>query len=349
MKLGGISNRHSIGVAGTRIRWDLARIVFCVCVVVFLGWVGVAGATDGQRYQVVKEIALGSATKWDYAAVDAVHARLFLSRGTYVQVLNSHSGEVVGEIKNTAGVHGFAFAPDLNRGFVSNGRTNTVTVFDLETLATLQQVPVTGINPDAIVYDAPSQRIFTFNGRSHDITVIDARRLVVVATLKAAGKPEFAVSDGVGHIYVNIENQAGEMQVIDTASDAIINTWPLANCEEPSGLSIDRQHARLFSTCKNGVMAITNAHTGGQVAQVGIGQGPDASIFDEKRQNALSSNGRSGTLTVVHEDDASHFRVITDLATAKGARTMALDKASDRIYLPTVANNQFTLIVVQSR
>lgn len=349
MKLGRSSNRRFVGAGRARSSGGLACIAYCACVVMFFGWVGAASAADGERYQVVQEIGLGSVTKWDYVAVDAVHAHLFLSRGTYVQVLNSHNGEAVGEIKDTEGVHGFAFASELHRGFVSNGRSNTVTVFDLETLRILKQVGVTGTNPDAIVYDAPSQQIFTFNGRSRDITVIDAKRLTVRATLKAAGKPEFAVSDGLGHIYVNIENQAGEMQVIDTASDAVINTWTLANCEEPSGLSMDRRHARLFSTCKNGVMAITNAHTGDQVAQVKIGQGPDASIFDEKTQNAFSSNGRSGTLTVVHEDDPSHFRVITDLVTAKGARTMALDEASDRIYLPTITNNQFTLIVVQGR
>lgn len=315
-----------------------------------IGWgIPAFAAGPDSHYVVTNQISLGAATKWDYAAVDSANEHLFLSRGTYVQVLNSRTGRGVAEIKDTMGVHGFAFAPDLNLGFISNGRTNTVTVFDLKTLKALKQIPVGGENPDAIVYDARSNQVFTFNGKSHDISVIDGRALTVKATIPAAGKPEFAVSDGVGHIYVNIENQEGEIQVLDTVSNSIVDMWHLTNCVKPTGLSIDRQHWRLFSACRNGVMAITDARTGKQVAQVKIGEGPDATIFDEKTQSALSSNGRSGTLTIVHEDDPMHFRVVADLATAKGARTMALDALSQRIYLPTIVGDVFTLIVVHSQ
>jgi len=349
----GISNALSRPSKNPRIGSVCAVLVpafFDVLFALAIGWGAPAFATEpDSQYVVTNQISLGAATKWDYAAVESVHEHLFLSRGTYVQVLNSRTGKRVAEIRNTMGVHGFAFAPDLNRGFISNGRSNTVTVFDLKTLKVLKQIPVTGENPDAIVYDARSNQVFTFNGKSHDISVLDGKALTVKATIPAAGKPEFAVSDGVGRIYVNIENQEGEIEVLDTTSNSIVGTWHLTNCAEPTGLSIDRQHWRLFSTCRNGVMAITDARTGEQVTRVKIGEGPDATIFDEKTQSALSSNGRSGTLTIVHEDDPSHFRVVADLETAKGARTMALDALSRRIYLPTIVDDIFTLIVVQSQ
>jgi len=283
--------------------------------------------------QVLQRWQLGGAGGWDYLTVDSMH-RLFLSRGTQVDVVDTQSGKVLGTIPNTQGVHGIALAPDLHRGFTSNGRADSVTVFDLDTLKTIQEVKVPAHNPDCILYDPVGKHVFTFDGRSKDVTVLDASTLAVVATILVPDKPEFAQDDHAGHIFVNIESDPGQMVVIDSRRLAVQSTWPLPGCNSPTGLAIDRAHRRLFSVCDGNVMAVTNADSGAQVAQVPIGRGPDAAAYDAKRGLVFSSNGE-GTLTVVRQQSADHYRALDTVKTQAGARTMALDPATGRVYLVT--------------
>jgi YVTN family beta-propeller protein len=294
-----------------------------------------ANADSGMpaKMQVIQRWKIGGGGGWDYLTVDGRH-RLFLSRGTQVDVVDTQSGTVIGTIPDTQGVHGIALAPDLHRGFTSNGRADSVTVFDLDTLKTLQEVKVPAHNPDCIVYDPTGKHVFTFDGRSKDVTVLDAMTLAVVATIPVPDKPEFAQDDDAGHIFVNIESEAGQMVVIDTHKLTVQSTWPLPGCSSPSGLAIDRRHHRLFSVCDGNVMAVTNGETGAQVAQVPIGKGPDAAAYDEKRGLVFSSNGE-GTLTVVRQESADHYSVLDTVKTQAGARTLALDPASGRVYLVT--------------
>lgn len=247
-------------------------------------------------------------------------------------VLDADSGAVKGDIPDTPGVHGIAVAHEFGRGFISNGRANTVTIFDLKTLKTIGTVN-TGENPDAIFYDAGSKRVIAFNGRSHDVTAINAADGKVAGTLELGGKPEFAASSGNGDVFVNIEDSS-ELVEMDARNLAVLHRWPLSPCKQPSGLAMDAKNLRLFSVCGNGVMAVVNANTGKVVATPAINTGPDAAAFDPRTRLAFSSNGRSGTLTVVHEDSPDNFTVIDTVATRKSARTMALDTKSHKIFLP---------------
>ncbi|WP_295993783.1 hypothetical protein [Rugamonas sp.] len=302
-----------------------------------------ANAHAAPAYTVQQKWSLGEAGKWDYTDIDPVRHRLFITRGTRVQVLDLPSGRVAGEIANTAGVHGVAFAQDLKLGFTSNGRANSVTVFDLDTLEIKQQLPIPGANPDAILYEPQSHKLYTFNGNSGDVTVIDAVALKVVATIKVGGKLEFAVGDGAGKIFFNIEDKS-EIGVIDVASNKLDARWKLAGCEEPSGLAFDQQHARLFSVCQNKIMAVTDSKTGKRVADVAIGEHPDAAMYDAASATVFSSNG-GGTLSVIRQIDADHYEA-SQTATAKGARTMAMDHASQTVYLPAAVDQVFTVLVV---
>jgi DNA-binding beta-propeller fold protein YncE len=283
--------------------------------------------------KVVRRIAAGGSGGWDYALVDPAAHRLYVTRATRVMVFDTESGKTVGEIPNTSGVHGVALVPDLNRGFTSNGKTGTVSVFDSRTLKVLDEVKVTGDKPDAIAYDPVSKRVFTFNGGSGNATAIDPATNKVAGIVALSGKPEFAVSDGKGTMFVNIEDKS-EIVAFDSRSLAVKSHWPLAPCEEPSGLAIDREHRRLFAGCSNRMMAVVDADTGKVVATAPIGSGVDANAFDPATRLAYSSNG-DGTLTVVHEDSPDKYTVVETVATEPGARTMALDEATHTIYLPT--------------
>lgn len=293
-----------------------------------------SGAAAGGEMQVLQRWKLGGAGGWDYLSVDSSTHRLFLSRGTRVDVVDLNSGKIVGAIADTQGVHGIAFAKDLNRGFTSNGRANSVTVFELDSLKTVKEVTVPGKNPDAILFEPVNKRVITFNGASKDATVLDASSLAVIGSIPLPDKPEFAVEDGRGNIFVNIESDPGQMVVIDGKSLAVKSTWPLTGCNSPSGLAIDTARNRLFSVCDGKVMAVTDSATGRQVALVPIGEHPDAAAYDPKRAAAFSSNGE-GTLTIVHQDAADRYSVTGNLPTQRGARTMALDAATGRIYLVT--------------
>ena len=273
---------------------------------------------------------------WDLLAVDSQREHLFLSRSDRVQVLQTGDGTLAGTIQGTDHVHGIAIAEALSRGFTTNGASNSVTEFDLGTLQRIRDIRVSGQSPDAIVYDAFSHRLFVFNARSNNASVIDPASGKEIATIAFEGNPELGASDGKGHIFVNIEDKA-ELAEIDAQAMRVTHAWPLPGCEEPSGLAMDVAHGRLFSVCQNGTMAITDAGSGRQVARVAIGEGPDGAAFDPSMQTIFSPNGKSGSLTIVHEDDPEHYRVVQTLATQASARTIALDPGSHRLYLPAAS------------
>ena len=283
-------------------------------------------------YHLLKKVVLGGEGFWDYLTVDSVGRRVYISHGTKVVVVDADMYETVGEIPDTQGVHGIAIANDVGRGFTSNGRSNNVTIFDLKTLKVLGQV-ATGSNPDAIIYDPASHRVFTFNGRSADSTAIDAASGAVVGTIPLGGKPEFAAADGRGTVFVNIEDLS-RVAVIDSKALSVKAKWPLAPCEEPSGMAMDIEHRRLFIGCHNKIMAVVDADSGKIVATPAIGKGVDANKFDPGTGLAFSSNG-DGTLTVVHEDSPSKYTVIENVSTQRGARTMAIDEKTHNVFLVT--------------
>jgi len=287
-------------------------------------------APGSSGYHLIKKITLGGEGGWDYITFDSPTRRLFISRQTKVIVLDVDSEKVVGEIPNTEGVHGIALAPEFNRGFTSNGRAGTVTIFDMKTLAVIDTVQA-GTNPDAIVYDPVSKRVFAMNGRSSNSTAIDAATGKVVGTIALSGKPEFAVSDGAGHVYVNIEDKS-EMWQIDSQKLTATTHWSLAPCKEPSGLAMDLEHRRLFSGCDNKMVAVVDADTGKVIATPEIGDGVDANGFDPGTGFVFSSNGESGTLTVIHEDTPDKYTVVENVPTQKSARTMALDPKTHEVF-----------------
>jgi hypothetical protein len=289
-----------------------------------------APGTGASGYQLVKTVPVGGDGFWDYLFVDGDARRVYISHGTHVVVMNADTYAIVGDIPDTQGVHGIAVAPELGRGFTSNGRTDNVTVFDLKSLKTLNTVKV-GANPDAILYDPLTRRVFTMNGRSHDTTAINAADGTVAGTLDLGGKPEFAVADGMGGIYVNIENTS-EIVHFDGQNLTLLSRWPLAPCQEPSGLAIDPKNRRLFAGCHNKMMAVVDADTGKVIATPAIGEGVDGNAFDPDTDCAFASNGE-GTLTVVHEDSASSFTVLENVPTKRSARTMALDRKTHNIFL----------------
>jgi hypothetical protein len=291
-----------------------------------------AGEAPPGGYQLLKKVVLGGEGFWDYLCIDSDARRLYISRGTRVMVVDADSYEQVGEIPNTEGVHGIAIAPDVGRGFTSNGRAGTVTIFDLKTLKVLGEAK-TGENPDAIIYDPASHRVFTFNGRSGDSTAINAADGKVAGTVALGGRPEFAGADGKGQVYVNLEDK-NMVAVVDASGLSVKSKWPLAPCEEPSGMAIDREHRRLFIGCHNQMMAVMDADNGRIVATPPIGRGVDANRFDPETGLAFSSNG-DGTLTVVHEDSPEKFSVIENVQTQRGARTMEIDPKTHRVFLVT--------------
>jgi DNA-binding beta-propeller fold protein YncE len=290
-----------------------------------------AGKSSGARYHLAGKMPVAGDEGWDYLTLDSASRRLYVSRGTRVVVLDLDSQKTAGEISGTEGVHGVALAPDLHRGFTSNGRSSTVTIFDTGTLATISTVKTTGENPDAILYDPASRRVFTFNGRGKNATAIDAATGAVAGTIPLDGKPEFAAADGKGRVFVNIEDK-NEITVIDSRGLKAEKSWPLSGCEEPTGLAMDQAHRRLFSVCHNKVMDVLDADSGRVVASVPIGAGVDAAAYDPSASLAFASNGE-GTLTVIEQTGPDAYRVIENAATQRSARTMALDEKTHRIYL----------------
>jgi DNA-binding beta-propeller fold protein YncE len=284
-------------------------------------------------YHVVKTIPIGGPGKWDYDIVDSEARRVYVSHSTHVVVLDTDSGATVGDIADTSGVHGIALASDLGRGFTSNGKANTVTIFDLKTFKTIDTVKTGGLNPDAIFYDAGTKRVFAFNGKSSNATAIDAASGKVAGMIPVGGKPEFAAGDDQGHVFVNVEDKSLLLE-IDAQKLAVLHRWPLTGCKEPSGLAFDQKNHRLFSVCGNKKMMVVNSETGKIVTTIAIGEDPDAAGFDPGTQLVFSSNGESGDLTVIHEDSADKYTVMETVPTKKYARTMAIDLKTHNIFLP---------------
>jgi DNA-binding beta-propeller fold protein YncE len=291
-----------------------------------------AVAAAGPGYKVVNTYKIGGDGGWDYLTADAAARRLYISRATHVMVLDLDSGKNVGDIADTPGVHGIALAPELGRGFTSNGREGTVSVFDLKTLATSSKIKV-GQNPDAILYDPATRRVFTFNGRSQDATAIDAANGTVVGTIKLDGKPEFAASDGKGEVFVNIEDKS-ELTAIDVKQLVVKTKWPLAPCESPSGLSMDKKNRRLFVGCENKMMAVVDADSGKVLAAPTIGDGVDATAFDDETGLAFASCGE-GVLSVIREESPEKFMLAETIPTQMGARTLALDSKTHKVFVVT--------------
>jgi DNA-binding beta-propeller fold protein YncE len=292
-------------------------------------------AQEGAGYHLVHTYKIGGEGFWDYMLVDAQHRHLFVSHSTHVVVLNADTGKIVGNIPNTEGVHGIAIAPKLNRGFISDGEANAVTIFNLTTLKTIGTVKVTGKDPDCIIYDPASERVFTFNGDSQNSTAIDARSGKVVGTIELGGDPEYAVADGRGHVYNNLESTSEQVE-IDSHTLKITKRWPLAPCEHPSGIAMDLAHRRLFAGCRNETMAVTNPDTGKVVATFKIGSMVDACRFDSGTQLAFcSSGGGTGTLAVVREDSPDKYTLLGHVKTEAYARTMALDPKTHHVFLVT--------------
>jgi DNA-binding beta-propeller fold protein YncE len=289
-------------------------------------------AQGGPGYKVVQTWKLGGEGFWDYLTADGDSGRLFITRGTRVMVVDTTSGKLLGEIPDTQGVHGVALAATLGQGFTSNGREDTVSVFDLKSLAVQKKIKV-GSGPDAILYEPFSKRVFTFNGRGQDTTAIDTAKGEVAGTLALGGKPEFPVTDTKGTVFVNIEDKS-EIVAFDPVKLAVKARWKLAGCEEPTGLSFDAKTRRLFAGCGNKVLAVVDADSGKVVATPAIGDGCDATAFDAERNLVFASAG-DGTITVIHEDSADKYTVLQTVTTQKGARTMTVDAKTHQLFTVT--------------
>lgn len=281
-------------------------------------------------YAVTHRARLGADGGWDYLTVDTGAHRLYISRATHVQVVNTDNDSLVGDVPNTAGVHGIAIDAASHRGYTSNGRDSSVTVFDTRSLLPLMKVKVQASNPDAILFDADSRRVFTFNGGSSNATAIDVSRPAVVGLIALGGKPEYMNSDGKGTIFVNIED-THEIVAFDARTLRIRSRWVLAGCEEPTGQALDRAHNRLFAVCGNKVMVVINSLTGASVATVPIGEGSDGVVFDDVHQLAISANGE-GSMTFVHEDAPDKYSVQQTLPTMARARTLTIDQRTHKLY-----------------
>lgn len=287
------------------------------------------GATG---YHLLQKIEVGGEGGWDYLTLDNEARRLYVSHATHVIVIDVDKAAIVGDIPNTNGVHGIAIASDLGRGFTSNGRDSKVTIFDLKTLKVLGEATV-GKNPDAIIYDISTHRVFAFNRGSSDVTAIEAANGMVVGTIALGGHPEFATADGKGGVYVNLDDKS-EVVALDSRKLTVKNRWSVAPGEDPSGMAIDSQHQRLFSVCGNKKMVVSDYIKGVVVTTVPIGTGTDAAAFDPGAKMIFSSNGE-GTLTVVREDSGGKYSVVENASTQRGARTMAVDPKTHKVYLAT--------------
>jgi YVTN family beta-propeller protein len=287
---------------------------------------------QSSEYKIANKFNVDGTEGWDYIAADDTMPRLYISHGSIVQVFDAVKGKVIGTIPDMHGVHGIAVARDIGKGFISNGKDSSVVVFDLISFNVLAKVKVTGANPDCIIYDQIFHHVYTFNGRSGSATVIDANTNKAIATIGLDGKPEFAVVDEEGKMYVNIEDK-NEITIINLSMMKVEKSFPVAPGDEPSGLAIDTKNHRLFSVCGNKMMVISDYKTGKVITTVPIGDNPDAVVFDNGLKRAYSSNGE-GSITVVQEVDANKFNVAETIPTMKSARTLCLYQKNHHLYLP---------------
>jgi YVTN family beta-propeller protein len=291
-------------------------------------------ALSAEGFKVLSSIKIGGTGGWDYVAVDANANRVYASHGTLVEVVDTKAGKVVGQITQLHGVHGIAVAPEFGKGFITNGQSNSVTIFDLKTLAKVGE-PQTGQNPDSVCFEPKTKRIFTFNGRSSDSTAIDPKTNEVIKSLPLGGKPEECAADGTGKIYANLEDSS-EIIEIDAATPAVLRHASLAPCESPSGLAIDIKNKKLFAACGNKMMAVIDIPTLKVVATPATGAGVDGAGFDPGLGLAFSSNGGDGTLSIVKEVNGQ-YQTVDTVTTERGARTMTVDAKNHRVYLLAAA------------
>ena len=320
-----------------KMRWQtlviLTGMLVLACALI-LGGIAKASpqGAGGSGYKLANKFTLGGPGGWDYLEIDPATHRVFISRGTHVMVVDPETGKVIGDIPNTQGVHGIALAPEFNHGFTSDGMTATATMFDMTTLQTLGE-PKTEKGPDAIIYDPGSKRVFTMNGAGNSATAIDAKTGEVAGSVALGGAPEFAAADGKGHVFANLEDKSALVE-IDSKALTLMNTWPLAPCDSPSGLAIDAKNNRLVVGCHNKMMAFVDGSTGKVVGNVPIGTGVDANKFDPGTGFAFASCG-DGTITVAHEDSPDKFTIVDTIQTQNGARTMAVDYANHTVVTVT--------------
>jgi YVTN family beta-propeller protein len=316
---------------------------FFSAVVVFLNCALFAAPAESSGYSVIKKIPIAGQGSWDYLSVDEGARRLYVSHGTQVEVLDIDALTVVGSIPKTLGVHGIAISPEAGRGFASNGQTSTVTIFDLKTLKPIADVP-TGQKPDAIIYDPATSRVFAFNGGSNSATAIDAATGKVAGTVNLNGGPEFAAADGNGSVYDNLEDESLVLR-INSRELKVEQRWPTAPCTSPSSMAMDRDNRRLFVGCRSKVMAVMNADTGKVITTLPIGDHVDATAFDPETKLIFNSNGE-GTITVIRQDSPDTYSIVETVKTAPRAKTMAVDRRTHRLFLSTVENGQFEVLVV---
>ncbi|MCX6322090.1 MAG: YncE family protein [Bacteroidia bacterium] len=311
--------------------------VFFSCLLVLFTGLNLHGQNVNPEYGIMNKIHLPGDGGWDYLSVDEAGARLFISHSTMVLVVDLKTSQLAGTINETPGVHGIALAEEQNKAFISVGRNASVKVINFKTLELIADVKITGQNPDAIMYDQFSKKVFVFNGGSANATVLDAVTNEVVATIPLEGKPEFPVSDGKGKLYVNIEDKS-LISVIDAKTMKVEKSWSIAPGEEASGLALDNETHRLFSVCSNKLMVVVDAIDGHIVTTLPIGNGCDGVKFDPGMKRAYSSNG-DGTMTVVQELNKDSFKVLENVTTMSGSRTLAVDTKTHHIYLPSAEYN----------
>ena len=294
-------------------------------------------------YEVTRKIEIPGQGSWDYLTVDEAARRLYVSHGTQVEVLDLDSGAIVGKIPNTLGVHGIAIAPEQGRGFVSNGQSSTVTIFDLKTLKPIGEVTV-GKKPDAIIYDPATSRVFAFNGGDNSASVIDAADAKVVGKVDLGGGPEFAVADGNGFVFNNLEDENLVLK-IDSHKLTVEKRWSTAPCQSPSSMAMDKVNRRLFIGCRSRVMAVMNADTGEVITTLPIGDHVDATAFDPETRLIFNSNGE-GTVSVIRQETPDKYSSVQTVKTLPRAKTMALDAKTHRLFLSTAEAGQFEVLVV---
>jgi hypothetical protein len=288
---------------------------------------------QGTKYKVIKRIPVTGEGGWDYLKVDADAKRIYLSRGTHMTVVDEVTGKVLGDIPDTKGIHGIAWAPELNKGFTSNGQADSVTVFDLKTLKPTGEIKVTGGNPDSIIYDPQTKRVFTFNKRGLNATAIDATTNKVIGTIMLGGNPEEPALDGKGGLYINLEDKSTISKFDTTSLKQTSGPWPLAPCEGPTGLAIDTKNRRLFAACDK-VVAVVNADTGKVVATPAIGGDPDGDGYDPGT-GLIFASCREGLISVIHQDSPDKYTTVGNVTTQFGTRTMTLDPKTHHVFTVT--------------
>lgn len=311
--------------------------LFGIAAILIFGFCSPFASAQLSGYKVTGKILIGGENRWDYLAVDRTTHRLFVSHNTKVHIVDLNRDSVIAEISGLNGVHGIAFAPEFNKGYITSGRDSTVVVFDLKSLNTLSRITIDAKNPDAICYDPFIKRVFSINHTSGSATAIDAATDKILATLPMGGVGEYAVSDANGKLYVNLEDKS-QVCVIDTKDLKVLSKWDLAPCESPTGMAIDAANGRLFVVGGNEKMAILDLTSGKLIATLPIGKGVDGCAFDPGTGLVFSSNG-SGTITVVKENSPDDFSVVENIMTLRGARTITVDESTHTVYTSAMLEN----------